>query len=84
VATTDYEQPEEPTFTIYRKVAIVTEEATGTDERFTLRMLIAFVALAITVAVAPVPFSIVGAIALVVLVLEAARTAWRGVPKPGR
>jgi hypothetical protein len=79
VATTDYEEPDAPTFTIVRAIKVV-EQATGTDDRLTPRMLLAFIVLGIVVALAPTPAAIAGAIALIVLILEAARIAWRKPP----
>jgi hypothetical protein len=77
MATTEIEEVPANTFTVVQRTTRAVETATGTDDRLTIRALLAFIVIGITIAVAPFPANVAGVIALVVLVLEAARMAWK-------
>jgi hypothetical protein len=77
MATVEIEEAPPNTFTVVQRATKRAEAVTGTDDRLTLRALLAFIVIAITCALAPFPANIAGGIATVVLVLEAARMAWK-------
>ena len=77
MATTEVEEPAPNTFTVVERATKVTEQVTGTDEAFSLRMFIALILVTIAVVTTPLPFNVIGAIAMVVLVIEVTRMAWK-------
>ena len=61
-------------------VVVVTQkvlEAAGTDERLTWRALLGLALTAGCVVLAPLPFNVIGAVALSITAIEVARLAWR-------
>lgn len=74
MATNEFEEP-----TIPRIVATqqVVHDLTGTDARLTLRLLVALLVVGLAGSTAPIPFNLVFAVALVVVVIEVARLAWK-------
>jgi hypothetical protein len=76
MATNEFEQPATtPPFAV--TVVQAAHDVTGTDARLTLRLLFALLAVAIAGSSTPWPYSVVLLVALVILIVEVARLAWK-------